>query len=220
MIRLVQDTLEIKKELVNFLRNSDIISKANRGVTTRTDTGTYAGASTDTVDTNPTKLRNIRSIIVGGTTLKYGSEYTVNLNTGVITYISAQTGDYTLSYDTGAPDRIFPDFPQAKVNLASFPRIAVDIIGGDMEEVELGARTTLHDYNISIICYARKTRELEAMISAVMSNMLLNKKLFHYLKFITPEMLGPIVNNMNKGSKVIQRNIDFKSTFNYETVNV
>ena len=92
----------IKTELVNFLRNSDIFTITQRGVTTYSDTGTFTAASTHTLGNTPTTSKNVRSVVVGGTTLTYGSEYTVNFSTGVISFVAAQTGVYTISYDSGA----------------------------------------------------------------------------------------------------------------------
>lgn len=214
---MAEDIFEIKKELVNFLRNSDIISVANRGVTTQTDTGTYSGNLSDTLDTNPTQLHNIRSIVVAGSTLKYGTDYTYVRSTGVITYTSAQTGAYTISYDTGTTDSIFPNFPQANLKLSAFPRIAVDIIGGNMNDIDLGATTTHHTYNITIVAYSTTVEELEDMISSILSNMLTNKKLFYYITYVKPDVLGPIINAPGKGDKVVSRSIDFKTLFNYQT---
>lgn len=215
---MTQDLFQIKQELVVFLRNKDIISTSNRGVTTSQDTGSYSNDSTDTLDTNPTLVKNVRNIAVGGTDLVFGTEYSVNYDTGVITYVSAQTGNYVIDYDQGNTDSIYPDFPQPYLKLNQFPRIAVDIIGGNMSEISLGATTSQHSYNITIVGYSATTEELEDLIKDVQSNVLSNKKNFYYLSLIHPTTLGPILNSPNKEDKVMQRNIDFLADFNFETV--
>ena len=210
------DLYEIKKEIVNFLRNQDIISTTNRGVTTVAPTGTFTNAATYTLATSPTFVKNIRSVVVGGVTLDYKTDYTVNFDTGVITFTVAQTGAYTVTYDYGSTDSIFPDFPQANLKLSAFPRVAVDIVGGAISDVDIGANATHHVYDLTIVCYSTDTEELEDMISAVITALLANKKTFYYMKFVTLTSLGPILNSSNKGDKVLQRNVDFRSVFNFE----
>lgn len=215
---MVQDLFEIKEELTVFLRNQDIIPIGTRGVSTEQDTGTYAATSTDTLDTNPTLLKNIRDITVGGTPLALGTDYSVEYDTGVITYVSPQTGAFTINYDQGSTDRIYPDYPQPYTKLSQFPRIAVDIISGTMTEFSIAATTTRHAYTPSVTCYSVDVAELGDMISDTQTAILNNKKNFYYLKLITPTDLGPVLNSPGKEDKVLQRNIDFMADFNFETV--
>lgn len=207
----------LKEEIVIFLRNQDIISISDRGVTTQTDTGTYAADVTDTLDTSPTLVKNVRSIIVGGTTLTFGTDYSVNYETGVITYTGAQTGAYTISYDTGSTDRIFPDYPQPSTKLSKFPRIAVEIISAVTSQADVGATMTLHEYNFEVVCYSANSEELEDMVSAVTNKLIAYNKSFYYSSFVRPAGLGPILNSPGKGDKILQRNLDFRSELNYKT---
>ena len=218
MILITQDLFKIKQELVFFLRNQDIISTSGRGVTTTSDTGTFSGANTHTLGTSPTLMKNIRSITVDGSGLSYGSDWSVNRSTGVITFTSPVTGAYTISYDYGSTDRIFPDFPQAYLKLNQFPRIAVDIISGNVGEISIGASTTRHAYDVSITCYSTGVEQLEDMVTTTQTAVLNAKKDIYYLKLLTPTRLGPILNSPNKQNKVLQRNIDFLGDFNFETV--
>ena len=211
-----QDLMAIKEELIVFLRNSDIISTSNRGVTTKTDTGTFNNDSTYTLSTSPTLVKNVRSVTIDGQLKTRYTDYTVNYSTGVITFTVAQSGDYSIVFDYGNTDSLYPDFPQANLKLSAFPRVAVDIIGGNISDVDLGANSTLHIYNITVVCYNTDTKDLEDMISAVQTAMLSNKKSFYYLKYIKPDILGPIVNFPQGGNKVLSRAIDFVSTFNYQ----
>ena len=213
---MAQDLFEIKQELVIALRNANIISTTKRGVTTQTDTGTFSTASTHTLAKEPTYVKNVRSVIVAAATLTRYTDYTVNYDTGVITFTAAQTGAYTISYDTGTTDSIFPDFPQSNLKLNAFPRISVDILGGSIEDIDLGANYTHHAYDIIVVCYGKGVEELEDMTSDVLSNMLTNKKSFYYLKYIKPSNIGPIINFPQGQNKVISRSVDFRSKFNYQ----
>ena len=213
---MTSDLFEIKKELVMELRNWDVISISNRGVTTKTDTGTFAAAGTFTPSTSPTLIKNVRSVTVAAVTLTYGTDYTINHDTGVITFTAAQTGAYTIIYDYGNTDSIFPDFPQANLKLSAFPRIAVDIMGGNRKVIDLGAITDHATFNLTIVCYSTDVEQLEDMISSIISNMKSNRKSLYTLKFIGNAVLGPIINSPGSGDKVVQRNIDFETMFNYE----
>ena len=54
----------IKKEQVDFLRNNDVFTITQRGVTTTTQEETLSAETTITID--KTNVKNIRSITVGG----------------------------------------------------------------------------------------------------------------------------------------------------------
>ncbi len=208
---------QIKKELVNLLRNSDIISASNRGVTTSSDSGTFAADSNYTISINPTKLKNIRSITVASILLKYGVDYTFSYSTGVITFTENQTGSYSIIYDTGNTDRIWPDYPQANLKLSQFPRLAVDIISSSSSEFGIGASTTQSTYSISIIGYSISQEEIEDMISSVKDLLMSNKKSLFYSSFITPTETGPILVSEFGNNKVFQRNQDAQVRFSFDT---
>lgn len=210
--------MQIKQELVVFLRNADILTTTARGVTTSSDTGTFSAAATHTLGTNPTLAKNVRSVVVGGSTLSLGDDYTVNYTTGVITFTVAQTGAYTISYDQGSADKIFPDFPQAHLTLSQFPRVAVDIIGASSNEFGIGAEITQTTYQVSIICYAKDQTTLEDLVSSVKSNLMSNKKNFYYSAFITPTSAGPLLVSEFGEKKIMQRNQDAEVRFSFDGI--
>jgi len=210
---------QLKDELLFFLRNSDIFTITQRGVTTTTSTGTYAADSTDTIAVST--IKNIRSIVVGGTTLTYGSEYTYDVDDTVstkckITFISAQTGVYTITYDYGSTDKIFPDYPQANLKLNQFPRIGFDIISGETKENEIGAGSNDSEYILSISVYSKSQRNTEDFISSIREALMGNKKDFHYIKFITPSIMSPMIQGPFGEQKIMQRSQDFRILFIYE----
>lgn len=206
----------IKEEITVFLRNTDIISISDRGVTTSQDTGTFASDSTHTLDTNPTLAKNVRNVNVSSSDLTFGTDYTVNYTTGVISFVSAQTGDYIIDYDQGSTDRIYPDYPQPYLKLNQFPRVAVDIISGTTDEIGIGADVNQTEYLISITCYDKNQENVETMIAAVRSNLIDNKKNFFYSPFITPLTTGPLIPSSFGENKVMQRNQDAAVRFIFE----
>ena len=207
---------DIKQELVAFFRNNDIISISDRGVTTSTDTGTFSAAATHTLATNPTLLKNIRSIVVVTTTLAFGTDYTINYITGVITFTTAQTGTYTIIYDQGSTDRIFPDFPQPYLTLSNFPRMGLDIISGATSEFGIGANVSQSEYIITIVFYDKDQDDVEQKIAEIRSLLLDNKKTFYYLPFITVTSMGPLLVTPFGQNKIMQRNQDIMARFIFE----
>jgi len=207
---------DIKEELVVFLRNLDILSISDRGVTTSQDTGSFSADSNHTLATNPTLVKNVRDITVASIPLAFGSDYTVNYVTGVISFTSPQTGAYTINYDQGTSDKIYPDFPQSYLKLSSFPRIAVDIISGLTSEYVLGAGSNLSEYGVTIVAYDRDQSDVETMVSDIRGAIQNNKKNFYNFPFITPTALGPIMSSPFGEQKVFQRNQDCMIKFVHE----
>jgi len=208
--------MNIKTELAVFLRNSDIISTGNRGVTTSQDTGTFSTDSTHTLDTNPALVKNVRLITVGGSGLNFGDDYLVNYQTGLISFTSPQTGAYIIDYDQGTTDSIYPDFPEPHLKLNQFPRIAVDIISSNSNEVGIGASLTQSSYSVSIVCYDKDQSDVEDMVSASKTIIMSNKKDLYYSRFITPTSVGPLLVSEFGKNKVLQRNQDMEVRFNYD----
>ena len=210
--------MNIKQELVVGLRNADIISIGDRGVTTSQDTGTFSTDSTHTLAVNPTLAKNVRNVAVGGTDLTFGEEYTVVYSTGVITFIAAQTGNYVIDYDQGSTDRIYPDFPQPHLKLNQFPRVAVDIIGSVSNEFGIGAEITQSAYTVSVVCYDKDQTDVENLISGVKTWIMDNKKLLFYSAFITPTNVGPLLITEFGQNKILQRNQDAEVLFNFDGI--
>lgn len=221
-ILLGQETMvtlmNIKQELVVLLRNADLISISDRGVTTSTDTGTFSGAGTWTLAVNPTKAKNVRSIVVDSSPLLFGDDYTVNYTSGVITFVSNQSGAYTIIYDQGTTDRIYPDFPQPHLKINQFPRIAVDIIGSSSNEIGIGAAITESSYTISIVCYDKDQTDVENLVSSCRALIITNKKLLFYSPFITPTSVGPLLISEFGQNKIMQRNQDAEVRFEFDGI--
>jgi len=209
--------MQLKEELVVFLRNQDIISTSDRGVTTSQDTGTFSSDVSHTLGTNPTLVKNVRSVVVGGSGLSFGTDYTVNYDTGVISFTVAQTGAYTIDYDQGSTDSIYPDFPQKHLKLNQFPRIAIDIITSSSNEVGIGASITESDYTFSAICYDKDQADVEGLVSDVKTAIMANKKNLYYAKFATPTSVGPLLISEFGQNKIFQRNQDFDVRFVFDT---
>jgi len=170
----------------------------------------------DTLAVNPTFVKNVRNVNVDASDLTYGTDYTVNYGTGVISFTSPQTGAYIIDYDQGTNDKIYPDFPQPHLKLVNFPRIAVDIIAGTTTEVELGGGSNWSQYVVNISCYDRDQEDVENMIADIREAIIANKKSFYAFEFITPTAMGPILVSEFGQNKIFQRNQDCSILLVYE----
>ena len=206
---------QIKNEQIQFLRNQDVFSTTIRGVTTREDTGTFDAAETHTLANAPTIVKNVRSV-TRGTVLVYGTDYTVNFLTGVISFTTAQTGTYTISYDTG-PDRIFPDFPRNDLTISSFPRIALDILNVGMDNFGIGGSQFISNVAFTIVVYDDNSNDLDGYIQTIKDLYVNNASSFYYLKFIKPTLIGPTINSADKKDEIMQKNIDILGMFEVDT---
>lgn len=210
--------MQIKQELVVKLRNADLISISDRGISTELDAGVFVSDSTHTLDTTPTLVKNVRNVMFDGDDLVFGTDYTVNYDTGVITFTTPKSGAYIIDYDVGSTDRIFPDFPQPHLKLSDFPRIAVDIIGSTSNEIGVGAAVTQSTYQVSIICYDKDQTDVEDLISSSKQLLMDNKKDFFYSSFITPTTVGPLLVTEFGNRKILQRNQDAEVRFSFDGI--
>lgn len=210
---------EVREELVVFLRNNDIFTTTLRGVTTTTEEFNGDGSTVDfTLTPVVGSARNVRSVTVGGTSKALGTDYTVNYNTGVVTFTSAPvsgTDNVDIQYDYGTGDKIFPDFPRDDLTITSFPRIGVDIISGSSAPTGFG---NVHgtDLLISVVVQAASTKDISDYGKAIRTAIIGSRNDFYTLKVIIPESIGPIIKSNNKSDKILQQNFDFTSKFNYE----
>ena len=212
---------DVLTELTQFLRNQDVLTVAVRGVTTTTETGTFASDSTHLIA--DTQIKNIRSI-TRGTLLALGTDYTYDTDfddSGTkktkITFTSAQTGAYTIIYDTG-PDKIFPDFPKDNLSISSYPRIAVDLINMGSEDLGFGNQQVASSTDIffTVVVYANKTKTVNQTLDTIRDALLTAQRSFVNLSIITPTDSGPMINDDTTKNEIVHANMDYVSQLNVE----
>jgi hypothetical protein len=217
----VKDNKAIKKEVARFLRNQDIFTITVRSVATTTATGTFASATSHTL--NVTNIKNIRSIVVGATTLVYGTDYEYDedyFDTTIkckITFVAAQTGDYTITYDYGT-DKIFPDLPQDTLSIGSFPRIGVEMIGEDSEDSEVTGDAEITTITFAIYVYSADADDIDDYIKTIKEKFIANKKSFYNLRYVRKIRVGPLLPFAGGNKKIFFKSIDYISPLNEETV--
>ncbi len=202
----------IKTEIENFIRNSDVLTITQRGVTTSTDTGTFSSADTHTLGTNPTLVKDIRSV-TRGTLLTYGEDYTVNFVTGVISFTTTQDGSYTIIYDQGSGDSIYTDFPRDDLSISSYPRIAIDFSGIPADAFGIGGTDLISSPRIVIVIYADNVNDIDGYTQTIKDDMKTNSKLFFYLRYIKLTFIGPIIESPDRSAEIMHRNMDYEIMF-------
>jgi hypothetical protein len=211
------DQFEILEEVVVAIRNANVFTIAQRGVTTTSGTAALTGGTVVTISVP--NVKNVRSVLIDATPLTYGSEYNVNYNSGtdcVVTLTSAQTGTATVNYDYGS-DKIYAGYPRQDININSFPQIAVEFIDMTSDDGGFG-NVNLNQYDLSIVVYDFKKSEVRSYIKALRSLIITNMTGFYGLRLVKPRMIGPIVPAEFEKFKdrVFKQNLDFNSRLNLE----
>ena len=210
------DIPKIKSEQVDFLRNNDIFTISERGVTTTTQEATLSSASTITID--KTTVKNIRSITVGAVSKVLGTDWTVDYKHAsgcVITFEVAQTGASIVTYDYGG-DKIYMDFPRDDLTINSYPRIALDILSAPIDAFGIGGDSFISNVAITIVVYDDNSNDLDGYIQTIKDLYVTNSKNFYYLKFVKPTLIGPTINSPDKKDEIMQKNIDILAIFNVD----
>lgn len=213
----------IKQELLFFLRNNDVLTTTQRGVTTSSVSFSGNGATT-AFDINASTVKNIRSITVDGTPKTFVTDYSVDTNAVSntkcrITFTAAPasgTNNIVVSYDAGSEDKIYSDFPKTVLRIEDFPRIGFDITEETTEEVALGGSATNVRSELTIIAYATNDRDLDDYLQTIRDLVLDNKKSFKRIKFITPIQNGPLLPREGMKDQVFYRNSIYELIFDLE----
>lgn len=209
------DLWNIKSELLVFLRNADVLTTSERGVTTTTEEFDGNG-STTTFDVSNTNLKNVRSVTVDGSPLTFGTDYTVDYdgsNPGRVTTTSppgSGTDNVDIQYDYGTTDKIFPDWPKASVKLGTYPRIAIDIIGTTSEEAGFNDVGLITNAIVDITVFANKTKKVDDVHDAIRTAFLAAKKDFYYFDFLTFNSQGPLLEATDRSEYVLYRNTEYE----------
>ena len=206
-----------KLEFLNFLRNSDIFTTSERGVTTKTDSGTTSETGAETITLSETNAKNVRSVTYDGTQLTYGEEYTININNYQVTLLAVVPGkDYEISFDYGSSDKIYSDYPRLDLTIESYPRIGFDIYGQTSETGGFGNVNMIRFlYNINI--YAKSIGNAETYMDSLRSSVVNNQNNFYYISYVKPRNVRQVEPIDVRGkNKVYMIGCDIESKNNYE----
>lgn len=215
------DDKKILKEMTNWLRNSDLFTTTLRGVTTTTATGTFAGETSLLI--NRTNIKNIRSVVVASVTLTYGTHWDFDLNyndSGTIktriTFASAQTGAYVITYDYGNGDSIYDDYPRVDLTLGSYPRASVDVTSTATALGELGGAMTLNDLLITFYIFDDNKSDVRSYVSSLRQKLLEAQRGFYNFRYITPVASSPIIPQPDRHDIVVLKTLECRCPDNEE----
>jgi hypothetical protein len=218
--------LDIKTELVVFLRNSDILSTTQRGVTTTSNTFTAtAGQTVFTISNNV--VRNIRSVAVEGTSKSAYKDYTPSYATtsSTVTLLTgASVGELVavyFDYSSGTTEKVWADYPEIKYLVDDCPRIGFDIMGIRTKPIGIGEANWLSDAMITIKVYDKNTKTIDNFLSTIRTKLKAAQKSFYHFQFTYPTNIGPpllhdIMDGTKLAGKVFEKAIDILFKYNYE----
>lgn len=223
----------VREELSNFLRYSDVLSTSIRNVTRITGESYTVGVGGETAHTfahNP--IRDFKSVTVNAVAKYFLRDYTVNWTTGVLTWNTALVNNdavlatYDYSAGTGG-DKIYPDRPRDNLTLESMPRIGIELTSGDTKPLGIGGTTHITDLVVTVYVWVSANKDsniasgfggmadLESTHNLIRDAIRGNAKLFyfdnHASGYIYPKNMSPIMKGTN--SKIMQQTQDFMIRF-------
>jgi hypothetical protein len=214
-----------KEELVVFLRNSDILSIAQRGVTTVASEAFSGTGSAQTITLANNTVRNIRSVTVTSVSKRPYFDYTPTYGTTctITGTFTAGTNNIIVSYDysvfslTTKFEGIFPDYPEIKYLVDDVPRIGFDIMATRTNVIGIGNTNWLSDATVQICAYDKNLKNIDGYLNTIRSVIKTNQKNFYHFPIVFISNSGPpiVVEHLNK--KVFQKNIDILMRFAFES---
>jgi hypothetical protein len=216
--------LEIKEELLNRLRNSDIISTTVRGVTTKTDSYTATASQTD-FSLTMTGIKNIREVRVNDVVQTALVDYTYSLmDTDAVNKVISFTVGLTLSDDveidydySSSGDRIYDDFAKLTVKEDKFPRIGFDIVSERTELESFNRVLYQSEILFSFVAYGIGRNETERISNDLRDFLITNRLTFQRLTYLETRARGGIKPfDGTTDSKIFKKNCDFAAPFEFE----
>jgi hypothetical protein len=207
------------QELVVFLRNQNVFSTTERSVTTVTEEFNGNGVL-KTFTVSKLNIKNVRSVTVGGVAKVFGTEYTVNYTTATITFTDAPasgTNNVDITFDYGT-DAIFPEQARVDLQLVSYPRISVSTTAINIEDGATDGNINYTEYLFSFYIYAEGSSAVRGYFKKIKEAILLNKKNFYYLRYITPISATGIIKEPNRQDKVLTKVLECRAPWNEEII--
>jgi len=207
----------IKKEFLNFLRNSDVFSTSLRGVTTTTDSGTTTITGDETITLSKSGVKNIRTVRYNGNTLSFGYDYTIDIDNNQVTLLNIDSGnDYSIEFDySSTGDKIYPDYPYTKLTMNSYPRLGFDIYG---QNSVIGAFGNVNfvNFRFSIVIYASSRDAAESYVDRLREIIINAQKSLYYVSYIRPLDTSQVQEVQGKHGLLFSVALDVESKNNME----
>lgn len=220
---------DLRDELSQFLRYSDVLSTSVRGVT-RTVGAYVVGLGGEATHSFAATIpvRDFKFITVNAVNYYWLRNYTINWTTGLLTWnVPLLAGDsVAFSVDWGSGDKIFPDLPRDDLSLTSFPRVGIELTSFATEPLGLGGANHISDIVVTIIVWVSVNKDaavaggfggmtdLENTMTSIRSVIRAAAKTFFTFNWIYPKGTNPVTRSTN--NKVMQHSQDFMIRFRVE----
>lgn len=213
---------KVREEVTIFLRNSDVLTTTERGVTT-VASETFSGTGTPQVLTLANNVvRNIRSVNDGSAKKAY-FDYTPSYGASSTTIsgtFASGTNNIVVSYDysTGATDKVWGDFPDfGLIDAGSFPRVGFDFISSVSEPLGIGDTNYMSSKLVTVRVYDNNLSVVERALTTLRQAVKTNQKNFYYFKFVKLGNIGPVILHSEFNKKIRERSLDLELLFGFET---
>lgn len=215
-----------RQEFLVFLRNSDILSTTQRGVTTKTDK--FVATAGQTVFTlSSFTVRNVRSVLVNSVAKLPYKDYNPAYNQGIastITFLSgltlSDTVDIQYDYSSGTAEKVWPDYPEVLFLPTNCPRVGFDFISMRTTPIGIGATNWLTDALVRVKFYDLGTyKTIDQFISTLRSKLKAAQKSFYHFQIAYVTDLSPVNITLNVANigKVFERFVDITMRFAFES---
>jgi hypothetical protein len=211
-----------KTEFLVFLRNSDILTIAERGVTT-VASETFSGTGSSQVLTLANNVvRNIRSVTVSSVAKRAYFDYTPSYSASTTTItgtFTAGTNNIVVSYDysTSMNEKIWADYPElGLLDAGSFPRVGFDFISGATETLGLGATKYLTSRLCAVKVYDRTQNVIDRVLTSLRQAVKTSQSSLYHFGFMYPANVGPVIVRDEFDRKIRERDLDVELRFAYE----
>jgi len=97
-----------------------------------------------------------------------------------------------LYFNASIPNWIYTSYPREDLSIHSFPRIAIDIIGRDVNQRWIDHRLSEYALDISIVVYSRFPDELDEIVSYVDRALFKERVNFTNLTRVDPAIVSPV----------------------------
>lgn len=211
---VVLNEYNILEELTVFLRNKDILTIGERGVTTTTDNFTGTGATATFTLTN-SNVKNVRTVTKdGGVSQTNYTNYTAfyeGANAGKVVFSSNPSNGsvIAINYDYGA-DGIFPDFPRADLSLSSYPRVSLLLNVPASNDFDVGATATLNAPALTITVFDYKEKGVMDKVTSIRNHVNSSATSFSTFTYIRPTGTSQTFVDPARLAKVEQKSINYQ----------
>lgn len=214
---------QIKEELLNRIRNADIMSITTRGVTTQTDNFTGTGSQTEFVLTN-SGIKNIRSVKIATVLQDPLVDYVYTLTdidseNQKINFIVApgNTVAIEIIYDTSSTgDKIYDDFPKVEISNDKYPRIGFDIVSDSTSLQGFDRQLYQTELLLTFSAYGLGKNQTEDILSNLRQELHDIRKDLVRLEYIEPRGRSRMIPLEGTNDKVFKRSVDFAAPFEFE----